>query len=551
MSKLNPKAKSISTNIHVVAAQRDQKLGYSTNGNLQFVKSELQMLYELVTTTMFGKSSDDKVAQIRKYVKIAVDQGAEDFVANLAIHARMEMNVRTIPIVLVVELAKAMSDKRQPILDEIKRLESTRLPGMGTNKTNHMCEQINYLRITADTFNYVNMRRLVCDVIQRADEITGMYAYALQVFGNKQNVPMAIKRGVGDAFNKFNEYSFGKYNRDGAVKFRDVLRIVHPTAKSITQGQIFDKIMKDTLQVPYTWETELSNWGQQPQEERISKAALWEQLIDSGKVGFMAILRNLRNIHEAGVSSNHIKKVCNQLSDPIQVSKSKQLPYDFMEAYKIVKPLDSKMATAVSKAIDLSVSNIPQMGEKVWLIIDYSGSMGQPSVEISAISSAVFLASALLKANADSDKLAVTLFGTSAKTLKGVDTNNSMIAIQQDLLRHREGSIAGSTNFAAALAEYSNLGWTPDTIIVLTDGEVNGFPYGRLVEVSRNKAIKMTVNLSQAFTTPMTREDGWYSLAGWSPSMFRWTSAIRNKETVIEALSKQYMGVPNKVTVGE
>lgn len=209
MSKLNPKAKPVSTNIRVVAAQREQTLGYSANGNLQFKKVPLQMLYELVTTTMFGKSSDDKVAQIRKHVKTAVDMSAEDFVANLAIHARTEMNVRTIPIVLVVELAKALSDKRQPILDEIKRIEDSwtklvRLP-------KDMADQVTDLRIAADTFNYVNMRQLTCDVIQRADQINDLYAYALQVFGNKQRVPMAIKRGVGDAFNKFGEYNFAKW----------------------------------------------------------------------------------------------------------------------------------------------------------------------------------------------------------------------------------------------------------------------------------------------------------------------------------------------------
>lgn len=337
-------------------------------------------------------------------------------------------------------------------------------------------------------------------------------------------------------------------NGSGAVKFRDVLRIVHPVAKNQQQAEVFQKIMDGTLATPYTWETELSANGQRAIGERLSNKELWTQLVSSGKVGYMALLRNLRNIHEAGLDSDTLRThVLNVIADPVQVAKSRQLPYDFMEAYKIVKALDSKMATAVSKAVDLSVSNIPQMGEKVWLIIDYSGSMGQATSETSAISSALFLASALLKANADSDKLAVTLFGSSAKTLKGVDTNNSMIAIQQDLLKHRTGSIAGSTNFAAALAERSNLGWTPDTIIVLTDGEVNGFPYGRLVEASRNKAVKMTVNLSTAFTTPMTREDGWYSLAGWSPAMFRWTSLIREKASVVEALSQPYQGLPEKI----
>lgn len=210
MSKLNPKNVR-STNIVAVAAKRGEKLGFSANGNLQFKKEPLQELYELVVMTMFGKSPDSHVARIKQGVRAAVDAGANDFIANLAVHARTEMNVRTVPLVVVVEFAKALSDKRQPILDEIKRLEGIRIPGMGTNKTNELREQISDLRIGADVYNYANMRQLVCDVIQRADQITDLYALALATFGDKTKIPMAIKRGVADAFNKFGAYHFAKW----------------------------------------------------------------------------------------------------------------------------------------------------------------------------------------------------------------------------------------------------------------------------------------------------------------------------------------------------
>ena len=76
------------------------------------------MLYELTVSTLFGKgtyykSGDQLVAQLKTHVKNAVGQDALDFVANLAIHARGEMNIRTIPIVLVVEFAKALRDQNK------------------------------------------------------------------------------------------------------------------------------------------------------------------------------------------------------------------------------------------------------------------------------------------------------------------------------------------------------------------------------------------------------------------------------------------------------
>jgi hypothetical protein len=557
-TKLNQRGKNVTTNIRAVAAKRGEQLGYSANGNLQFVKAPLQALYEVAVSTLFGKStmlksSDQLVAELRKHVRTAVESGDFDFVANLALHARTEMNIRTIPIVLVVEFAKALSDVRQPYLDQIKAIRQLTSEGAGTNKTNAELKRIERLQALADGHNYPHMRQLVADVIQRADQITDMYAYALEVFGGKNKVPMAIKRGVGDAFNKFKEYHFAKYNRDGAVKFRDVLRIVHPEAASVEQGAIFEKIMKETLEVPYTWETELSRNGQLPVGERKSNAVLWTELVKSGKVGYMALLRNLRNIQAAGLAPEVLREhVTSVISDPKRVALSKQLPFDFIEAYNIVKDLDSKMATAVSKAIDLSVGNMPQLGNKVWVIVDFSGSMGHDPMEgysgyntsqQSAISTATTLAAALIKANGDADNLAVTLFGSSAKTLKSIDTNNSVLGIKKALLAERTGGIAGSTNFRAALAQKSSLGFEPDTIIVLTDGEVNGFPYGELKMIAGKNVVKLAVNLSVATTTPMSQNDGWYSVAGWSPAMFKWIPAIRNKESVAAQLSVPYVGL--------
>ena len=507
MSKLNKKSQPLSNTQVVVkvAAKNNLQLGISANGNLQFKKEPLQHLYEIVVSTFFGKdtyyqTSNQLVTNMKKEVAQAVKMEEFDFVANLAIHARTEMHMRTIPIVLVVQFANELRNQGK---------------------------------------SYPQLRQLVCDVIQRADQITDLFAYALDVFGGKNKVPMAIRRGVADACNKFGEYGFAKYDRAGMVKFKDVLRMVHPTAKNETQGMIFKKIMEDCLETPYTWETELSMNGQRG-AERLSDKTLWTQLIESGKVGYMAMLRNLRNIIQAGVESKTSSIVAGIISDQKEVAKSKQLPFDLLEAYKIVKPLDTKLATAVSKAIDLSCSNIPQLGNNVWIIIDYSGSMG--SDDGIPINSATMMASALIKSSDMVDNLAVTLFGDEAKTLHGVDANNSVIGLQKDLLRHRTGRIAGYTNFDKALDERQKLGFAPDTIIVFTDGEVNRFPYRKLQALSGN-VIKITVNMAAAPTTPLLKEDGWLSLSGWSTAIFKWIPAIREKETVVDKLSVPYMGL--------
>lgn len=541
-TKLNKK-KTTPKTVFQVATAHNLQLGVSANGNLQFKKEPLQHLYELTVSTLFGKStfyrtSDTLVQSLRVEVLRAVDMKAFDFIANVAVHARGEMNIRTIPIVLVVEFAKALADRRQPILKEIEKLQA--INSSTSNQETLIKDTVAKLQVELEGYTYRNMRQLVCDVIQRADQINDMYAYALDVFGSKGKIPMAIKRGVGDAFNKFGAYGFAKYNRDGAVKFRDVLRIVHPDAKDIKQGQIFKQIMEESLQTPYTWETELSANGQLPVLERKSKKDLWTELLVSGKIGYMALLRNLRNIAEAGVDDAIIKEyVADIIADEARVAASRQLTFDFIQAYDVVKGLNTRMATAVSKAIDASVKYLPELGKKPWIIIDYSGSMSGD-----AVNTATLLAAALLKANESATNLGVTMFGSSAKTLKGVDINNSVLGIQRDLLSHRKGEIAGSTNFYAGLQEAPKLGFIPDTVIVFTDGEINAFPYQALkLATGNSNVVKITVNLNGAPTTPFIKAEGWYTMSGWTPAMFKWVPAIRNKETVVDALSGSYIGL--------
>ena len=99
---------------------------------------------------------------------------------------------------------------------------------------------------------------------------------------------------------------------------------------------MFNKIAAKNLDVAYTWETELSALGQQKFADEKAKTdafrAKWEELIFSGKIGYMALMRNLRNIIEAGVSWDALKKVCDTLASENAVAKSKQLPFRFLAA---------------------------------------------------------------------------------------------------------------------------------------------------------------------------------------------------------------------------
>ncbi|XP_060546985.1 telomerase protein component 1 isoform X2 [Pantherophis guttatus] len=88
------------------------------------------------------------------------------------------------------------------------------------------------------------------------------------------------------------------------------------------------------LPVPQTWDRELSNRG--------NKAAVWEELIDSKKLPFMAMLRNLRNILRSGVSERHHQFLLKRLEDKDTVIHSRQLPFRFLSAYKVILDLEKE-----------------------------------------------------------------------------------------------------------------------------------------------------------------------------------------------------------------
>ena len=495
-------------------------LGYSGNGNLQEKKSPEQELYEIAVSTLYGKdqnfyeSQNATLQRLIGAVDKVVKKGNLDFIANTIVHARTNMNIRTMPIVLVGVFAKALRDNKK---------------------------------------TYPQLRQVVRDVIQRADQITDMIAVGKMFFGapkdkkNKdrlgvQKMPMAMKRGIADAFNKFNEYGFAKYNRSGETKLRDALQIVHPVAKDTLQGQIFEKIMKDTLEMPYTWETRLSANGQLKGVEQLSKKDIWTELVKSGDLGYMALLRNLRNIVEAEIDTKVLKEfVCDVIANKDNVRKSKQFPFAFLNAYNAVQSFgNNHIVNAITDALDHSFANLPKVGEHIWIIMDVSGSMTMGGDGVNTpLKTACLFSAALAKANGDAENIKLTMFSDRAEMV-AMNTRDSIMSMTQALERKSYG---GGTQLGTALKLKSKLGFEPDTVFILSDMEVNRLSGYDIKDVFKDTAVKIAINLNSRDTTPIGEKDGWYQLAGWSEKLFDFIPAMRNGQSVVQVLSVPYLGL--------
>ncbi len=195
-------------------------------------------------------------------------------------------------------------------------------------------------------------------IITRADMLTDFLA----IYWNKKKTPIAkcAKVGLAKAFHNFNEYKFAKYDRDSAIKLRDVMFMVHPKPRNKQEEELFAKIASRTLDVPETWEVMLSAGK--------DKKATWTYLIEEGKIGGLAMLRNIRNMREAGVDKKVIEKGLSELKS------SMLLPMNFLQA----ADNNPEFKRQIEDAMLASYANLPKLHGRTLFIVDVSGSMYSP-----------------------------------------------------------------------------------------------------------------------------------------------------------------------------
>lgn len=473
-------------------------------------------LYMAVATTALSDTFYEKDTERFQRIRDLIQKNDAAFVAKLAVYVREQMHLRSVPVALAVELARKHS-------------------GDG---------------LVAAT---------IARVVQRADEITEVlacYAQANGRSGTKQlgKLSKQVQKGLATAFNKFDEYQFAKYNRDAAVKLRDALFLVHPKAKDEAQQAIFDRIVHDELATPQTWEVALSRTGQRDFADSTAKTVAmkeqWEDLIRCRKLGYMAMMRNLRNILEAGVSSEALAMVCAYLSDAKAVAKSKQLPFRFLSAYREVKALQNSrvgdVLAALETAVQHSAAAIAGYDERTRVVIaaDVSGSMQRPVSARSTVQNFdIGLMLAMLLQHRCKDVL-VGMFGDRWKTIS-VPKNNILGNVLE--FHRREGEVGYSTNGFKVIDDLIRRRYVADKVMMFTDCQMwNSTGNGRSIRDSW-KEYKSTVapaaklylfDLAGYGNTPLSvLRDDVHLIGGWSDKVFDVLQAIENGGDAVQVIN--------------
>jgi hypothetical protein len=348
---------------------------YTYNQAAGFVRDPKSELFLLAVTNMVGNDTfyEKTVLRDQRFKNLVHEVAVSDplWMARFLPWLRDEANMRTASLVAAVEFAKARLDAGAPSV-----------PGVDSDR--------GVTRLTVDR------------VIRRADELGEVLGYWKATYPGKQ-LPKPIKRGVADAVGRlYNERNTLKYDTAShAFRFGDVLELVHAKPNKPYQSVLFKHLIdrrhgRDGIpssltllsgnqdlraqlaQGPVTLSSELlSNTGMTWEDtlslagSKVSKKELWEAQIPS--MGYMALLRNLRNFDEAGVSDAAAAQVMAKLTNPVEVSRSRQLPMRFLSAYRAAPSL--RWAYPLEQALNLSLQNVPLFPGKTLVLIDTSGSM--------------------------------------------------------------------------------------------------------------------------------------------------------------------------------
>lgn len=327
--------------------------------------------------------------------------------------------------------------------------------------------------------------RMVVDAVcQRPDEPAEILSYWLANYRNRP-IPYALKRGVADACRRlYTEKNVIKYDGQGkAMRFADVLNLVHPKPVDEKQAEVFKWILgranrpfaeitglnlnvlkmasadnrllsmpeqyrrgtsTDSLaEAGWTWER-LAGWLPGGMDKEA-----WERIIPQMK--YMGLVRNLRNFEQAGINKATVEYVRKQVSDPALVRSSGIFPYQVCLAAKNVN--SHQFASALGDALDNSCSNVPKFDGRTLILIDTSGSMQQGRVseksDITACEIAAVFAAAVRANNPDADLVS---FATTSTNLQ-IPAGSSTMTIHARLISHSNKDGMG-TNIADALKKH-------------------------------------------------------------------------------------------------
>lgn len=389
-------------------------------------------------------------------IRELIPRVAPETVAALAVEARERMKLRHVPLLLVREMARLKTHRG----------------------------------LVAETLTRV---------IQRADELAEFVT--IYWASGRQPLSAQVKKGLAAAFGKFDEYALAKYDRAGAVRLRDVLFLAHPRPADTAQAALWKRLAQDELATPDTWEVALSAAGR---EEGADKRVVWERLLAERKLGALALLRNLRNLREAGVREPLVVEALGAMKT------ERVLPFRFLAAARVAPQWEPVLEQAMLRSLE---GRAKLAGHTV-LLVDVSGSMEAPVSSRSEMrrTDAAYGLAILLREIAE--KVTIYTFSNDTKLVaprRGMALRDALDASQPHLGTYLGRALA--TAEAGCRDGY-------DRIVVLTDEQSHD-----TVDAPRGRGYVVNV----ASNRNGVGYGAWTHIDGWSEAVVDYIAALESE----------------------
>lgn len=474
-------------------------------------------LYKVVINNLledtFYREDQDALKEVITRVQPVAEEDPE-FVLQLAAYAREEMYLRDISQVLLVLAAAKEATKP-------------------------------YVREYAPA------------IIQRADEPMTVIAAWDQLLGG--TLPKPLKKGIADALHNFDAYQFAKYDSDRReVNLKDVLNRTHPKPEDFQEQAIFQSIIHGELDEGEAWKDHYTIGEQETRAARRDVSYLdtpetWETTISERgntkeawldvlpKMGLFAIIRNLRNLIEAGVGADTILEEL----DLEWVRNAKLYPFRFYQSYQALQ--DAGVARPdlqrwLSDAVDVAAESLPDQLESTFVTVDLSGSMDSRLSERSTLTykeiAALFGGTLMRKGAATSG------FGEDHQVVSAhVDTPT--LELQRRIM---DLDVGHSTNAWKALRYLTENDERYDRVVIFTDEQVWDSTGYRQTETVRDwldayrehvhpEAALYVIDLS-SYGTLSTPEGypGVYRISGWNENVIDFIQYAERPDAVISEI---------------
>ncbi len=400
-------------------------------------------------------------------------------------------------------------------------------------------------------------RGVIDSACSRPDEPGEVLAYWRATFGRK--TPMPVKRGVADAVRRlYNEKAVLRYDgQNKSYRFGDVVELVHPSPSDDIQSDLFRHLIdrrhgRDDVPVSLQ-DLVTDRWLMSiPEAERRSvlpeaiaagwswervagwipgglDAQAWEAVIPN--MGAMALVRNLRNFDEAGISDEAVAAVKAKLTDPNEIRRSRQFPLRFLNAWKNVTSL--RWAETLETALQISMSNVPSLPGRTLVLLDVSGSMSYPALSDRALNverktspvkrweaGGVFALAVAQRA----ESAELHLFNTGVVAKLSVGKPDSILRTMDSIERFVDG---GTATLSSLVSSYDK---SFDRVVIVSDEQTNdrhptwGY-YGRADHRIQERAMAIrvpifTFNIGGYAHGHLPNAENWITFGGLSDASF-------------------------------